>query len=181
MTTTPPNKPLHIVTLNGEKSALLRKRAPHVHGFDQRALTRLVERMHTALRASHGLGIAAPQIGESAAVCSVLLLPDDYQPEALTTARALVLINPELIKRSVAITTADEACLSVPDFVVQRVPRAEAVVVQYKNMAGVTKRVAATGLIARILQHELDHLQGTLIVDYMQAQEDIRLATNTGM
>lgn len=158
---------------------MLRKRAPRVHDFHAASLKRIVDRMHQALQESHGIGIAAPQIGESIAVCSVLALDDDYaeHANALETAKAIVMINPQIIKRSKDIGYADEGCLSVPDYAVQRIPRAKAIIVEYQNMSGVTKRLIGMGMVARIMQHEIDHLNGALIIDYMKAQEDIKLAT----
>jgi peptide deformylase len=75
------------------------------------------------------------------------------------------LVNPVIVKKSGS-EAQEEGCLSVPDAQV-RVKRAKAVTVEYLDENGQAKRVRATGLLARVLQHEIDHLNGRVIIDYL--------------
>ena len=123
-------------------------------------LEQLIEDMIDTMRAANGIGLAAPQVGVSKRVIVV----DTKQGEG---AEPLVLINPE-IELAEGLIDSEEGCLSVPEYLAH-IKRAERVVVKGLDRSGETVRFEATGLFARALQHEIDHLDGILIVDRLSA------------
>ncbi len=140
-----------IVTVLDPGASVLRRRAAGV-GKVTREIQRLVETMLATLRAANGLGLAAPQLGEPVRV--IVVQVED---------RTVVLVDPEVL-RSSGEETAVEACLSVPGMYGE-VPRAAAVTVRGKNRRGRRITIEAEGLLARVLQHEIDHLDGVLFLD----------------
>src|SRR6266498_1263560 len=112
------------------------------------------------MRAAPGVGLAAPQIGEALAVCVVEI-----------ENRLHELVNPEIVR-----ATGDdrdlEGCLSIPGYVAY-VTRRERVWVVAQNRFGRKIKVAGTGLLGRALQHELDHLDGKLYIDYLDSMEEL--------
>lgn len=142
-----------IVTLGGPKEVVLRAKAKKVSRFDDH-LERLVADMWETMRAAPGVGLAAPQVGES-----IRVLVAQYEDQAVA------LVNPEILKRADEKVLGTEGCLSIPGFVGDDVPRAESVVVKARDARGKEIRVKAEGWFARILQHEIDHLDGILFID----------------
>jgi peptide deformylase len=137
----------------------------------------LIERMRDTMRAAPGVGLAAPQIGESIQLAVIEDRIDylkDVSAEQLAERQRSpvdfhVIINPKL--SIVGETTADfyEGCLSVEGFAAV-VRRAENVRVECLNERAEPIRITAQGWYARILQHEIDHLNGTLYIDRMQTR-----------
>src|SRR5690242_4550802 len=132
---------------------VLRTRAKKVSRFDA-YLQRLVDDMWETMRAAPGVGLAAPQVGES-----IRVLVAEYEDQAVA------LVNPEILKRAEEEVLGTEGCLSIPGFVGDDVPRAASVVVKARDPRGKEIRVRAEGWFARILQHEIDHLDGVLFID----------------
>ena len=132
----------------------LRMRAHEIEEFDG-DLARLVERMEQLLEDANGLGLAATQIGVLQRV--FIFRPD---PEEEATA----LVNPRLTEGSEERVNDDEGCLSL-DSVVIPVERHERVTIEASDPQGNDVRLELEGLAARIVQHELDHLDGILILD----------------
>lgn len=117
-------------------------------------IRQLLDDMAETMYAKDGVGLAAPQVGESLRVV-VMDCQDDHG--------LLELVNPVITHREgSAIDT--EGCLSVPD-IYGEVERAERVRVEFLNRRGKKQRLTATGLLARCIQHELDHLDGQLFID----------------
>jgi len=148
--------------------SVLRKKAVPVERVDDdlRALAaEMVETMH----ADNGIGLAAEQVGRRESICVV-----DVPPELdLDSGRQrvnpgidmpLVLINPKITDSSEDTDVAEEGCLSFPDISLP-VRRAKTVNVRYMDLAGENNEITVRGLLARCVQHELDHLDGTLIID----------------
>jgi peptide deformylase len=134
----------------------------------------LIEHMRETLRDAPGVGLAAPQIGES---LQLAVVEDKAEYQANFTADELaererrpvpfhVLINPEIQLLSAPEPTFFEGCLSLPGFM-GMVPRARSVRVKALNEKGDPVLIEAQGWYARILQHEIDHLAGTLYIDRM--------------
>lgn len=132
---------------------ILRAKAKKVSRFDA-YLARLVDDMWETMREAPGVGLAAPQIGEP-----VRVLVAEYEDEQVA------LVNPEIVKRSEEEVLGTEGCLSIPGFVGDDVPRAQAITVKARDPHGKEIRVKAEGWFARILQHEIDHLDGVLYID----------------
>jgi peptide deformylase len=138
----------------------LRTKCPRVPRIDD-SIRKLADDMVDTMRAAPGVGLAAPQVG-------VLLRVIVCEVED----RLHVLINPELV-RSEGEQIGTEGCLSIPGYVGE-VQRAQRVVVKGKNRNGKEVRVKAEGLLARCLQHEIDHLDGILFTDRLTRPETLR-------
>lgn len=147
-----------IITL---ENPILRQKAKRVKHFDA-SIKRLVEDMFETMHAANGVGLAAPQIAQS-----LRILVAEYED------RKEVLINPEIIKMS-GEQIGPEGCLSIPGYVGENIKRAMLVLVKGRDVNGKEVRVRAEGYFARILQHEIDHLDGILYLDRLERPEDLR-------
>jgi peptide deformylase len=133
---------------------VLKSRAARVDRFDQ-GLRDQVKRMAALMHDALGIGLAAPQIGVSQQLLVYGLGPD---------APVVALVNPEIEWTSSDAEPAEEGCLSIPGILVD-VERAVHVRVRAQDENGGDRVVEASGLEARVIQHELDHLNGVLILD----------------
>ena len=131
---------------------VLKTRAARVKEFDD-ALLRLTEEMLVTMREREGVGLAANQVGRLRRVLVAGIEEDEY-----------VLINPVIEARSDETEVLPEGCLSIPEILVD-VERPVAVTVSGQDAAGEEVRFEAEGLLARVFQHEIDHLDGVLILD----------------
>lgn len=137
----------------------------------------LIEHMRDTMRGAPGVGLAAPQIGVPLQI-AVVEDREEYHKK-LSAAQLLerrrkpvafhVLINPRIVAREESSVEFFEGCLSVTGFAAI-VPRAQAVTVEYLDEHAEAKSVEAVGWYARILQHEIDHLNGVLYVDRMHSR-----------
>ena len=134
--------------------AVLRMRAREVERFDD-DLARLAEKMGQLMHDARGVGLAATQVG----VLQRLFVCQLADEEALTTV-----VNPEIVKRSRSTETADEGCLSLQGVLVP-VERALEVTLEGQDVSGVPLRLELDDLDARVVQHELDHLDGVLMLE----------------
>ncbi len=151
---------LEIVTL---PQAILRQKAHKVTGFGPELQT-LVNDMVETMRQAPGVGLAAPQVGESLRLIVVEYGDDEDEK---VPPKLYVLVNPEITRTSSETVTGAEGCLSIPG-VQGEVERFEAVTVKGQNRQGRSITVKAHGWLARIFQHEIDHLDGILFVDRAQ-------------
>lgn len=135
--------------MSDERRDILLKQAQPVVDFDDE-LTTLLFFMHTTMREAKGQGLAAPQVGHS--ICAIVL----------NDTRWPTLINPRIIFAKGS-ETRREACLSVPGVQVE-VARATKIVVEAQDRHGKPIRINAKGPFARVIQHEIDHLNGKLII-----------------
>ena len=117
-------------------------------------LRRLIDDMFETMYAAKGIGLAAPQVGRRERLTVIDLEDAPY-----------VLINPEIVERA-GTAKAEEGCLSIPD-VYGDVERASHVVVRATGRDGKPFEIEATDLLARCIQHEIDHLHGKLFIDYL--------------
>ncbi len=140
--------PLHLLG-----SPVLRQRTSEVAGVDDE-VRRLVDDLFETMEASHGVGLAANQVG---VVRRVAVVDADGQRFAM--------INPVIVDAE-GRTTAEEGCLSIPE-IFGDVTRPERVVLEALDRDGQPFRLAAEGLVARAIQHELDHLDGILFLDHL--------------
>jgi peptide deformylase len=126
--------------------------------LDDPTLPKLISDMFDTMRAAPGIGLAAPQVGVSKRL--IVVDVTNHVPEVPPFA----LINPEILSREGTVAI-EEGCLSVPDLQVE-VERAETIVVSAINGQTLEKtKIRAEGLAAIVIQHEIDHLNGTLIID----------------
>lgn len=120
----------------------------------------LIEDMRETMHAAAGVGLAAPQVGESLRLCLVDLSAG-RRPEQL-----LVLINPEVLSAE-GLQLKEEGCLSVPG-IEATVPRPLKLSIRAMDRDGDVREIHADGLLARALQHEIDHLNGVLFLDRLR-------------
>jgi peptide deformylase len=123
-------------------------------------IRKLVDDMFETMYEAPGIGLAAIQIGVAKRVVTMDLSKkeDDHQPQ--------VFINPELIWTSDKKLTREEGCLSIPDYY-EEVERPAEVKVKYLDLDGKAQEIEASGLLATCLQHEIDHTNGVLFIDYL--------------
>jgi peptide deformylase len=137
----------------------LRLKSEPVKAVDQSIRT-LVEDMLETMYAAPGIGLAAIQIGVAQRVVTMDLAKKDDPPAPQ------VFINPEVIWSSDEKSTYEEGCLSIPEYY-EEVERPRAVKVKYLDLDFKPQEIEATGLLATCLQHEIDHTNGVLFIDYI--------------
>jgi peptide deformylase len=143
---------------------ILRRKTHKVTDFGKDFQT-LVTNMIETMRKAPGVGLAAPQVAESLRVVVIEYADDEKDDDEEAAPKKLyVLANPEFIEKSEEMVLGVEACLSVPDLVGE-VDRHERIVVKGLNRHGKPIKVKAEGWLARIFQHEIDHLDGILYTD----------------
>jgi peptide deformylase len=156
---------------------VLRKKAHRVQSFDAK-FQQLVDDMIETLIDAPGVGLAAPQVAVSQRLIVVRLQDDEesikeYGEEA---GKLYVVANPEIVKASKEMVEGIEACLSIPGYF-GRVDRHEKITIQGLDRQGKPQRIKAQGWLARVFQHEIDHLDGQLDIDiasevWQAGQED---------
>jgi peptide deformylase len=151
-----------IVTL---PDPVLRRKARVVTTFDKK-LQIVIDDMIETMREAPGVGLAAPQVGISDRLIVVEYYENEPAEEAEDEAKkkVWVMINPEIVKASEEKVMGVEGCLSVPNLVGE-VERHEAVQIKALNRHGQSMRIKAQGWLARIFQHEIDHLNGIVFTD----------------
>ncbi|MGH2350494.1 MAG: peptide deformylase [Chloroflexota bacterium] len=145
--------------ITDQEHKILRGKAKRVGRIDD-STRRLIDDMIETMRAAPGVGLAAPQVGVP---LRVIVLEHEDQ--------LFVVINPEIVKRS-GEETDEEGCLSAPHWQ-GPVTRATSLVVKGRDRDGKEVRIKAEDWLARILQHEIDHLEGTLFLDRVQDRSQI--------
>lgn len=138
--------------LTGADHPTLRKKTTEVKKVTREVL-KLLRDMEVTLRAAEGVGLAAPQVGTSLRVCLAML-----------QGKVTPLINPRITWRSEETIVDQEGCLSLPGVWLQ-IPRACAVTLRYRDVKGKAQERRLEGFDARVVQHEVDHLDGILIID----------------
>jgi peptide deformylase len=138
----------------------LRERARKVHKFDDE-LRALVDDMIETMRRAPGVGLAAPQVNVSQRVIVVELPADEEEGQP---AELYTFVNPEVVKASRDVEDGQEGCLSIPGYIGD-VARSTAILVKGQDVGGRPQRVKAEDYLARIFQHEIDHLDGVLFID----------------
>lgn len=131
---------------------VLKSRATPVESFDE-PLARLAREMLVTMREHEGVGLAANQVGRLKRILVAAVEDEEY-----------VIVNPEIESTGQETTKDTEGCLSIPGIHVE-VERPEAITLSGRNVKGEPLRIEASGLLARIFQHEVDHLDGVLILD----------------
>lgn len=139
----------------------LKRRAEPVVRVD-REVRRLMDGMLEAMYEANGIGLAAPQVGALKRV----LVADVSQPEE--PPKPMRMANPEVIWHSEDLASGEEGCLSLPDHYGD-VIRPRAVRLRFRDQNDVVQEIEADGLLAKCIQHEIDHLEGVLFVDHLSA------------
>jgi peptide deformylase len=144
---------------------ILRKRASEVRVFDD-ALREEAESMIEAMARESGVGLAGPQVGLEKRLLVALQMdtPDDHD------ADPVVMVNPEILDRSPDSWEFEEGCLSIPG-IRGDVTRPDGIRVRYQDVDGKSHVIDIDGMFARVVQHEIDHLDGKLFIDYLSMGE----------
>lgn len=163
--------------------SILHEPSRRVRRIDER-VEALIEDMIETMREAYGIGLAAVQVRvpEKVVVIEVPVVREGEEEEIQEPAEhgsgeaeeseLYVLINPELIHRSEELDEGIEGCLSIPGWVGE-VERHHSIVVEALDRQGRDVRLEAEGLLARVLQHEIDHCQGVLFIDRIEDPEKI--------
>ncbi len=154
-------QPVGILPILPIDHRLLRQQAEPVTCFDA-SLRELSDALAETLHAADGVGLAAPQVGRS-----LRLFVAEFRDERFT------LCNPLITEREGAMRAA-EACLSLPGYIGWNIRRSRRIKVEGQDLSGNPITLEAEGLLARILQHEIDHLDGILFLDHLDNPADLR-------
>ena len=157
------NPPLEIYKLGSNTLRTTAKRISKVD-IDTRKLAReMLQSMYSA----KGIGLAAPQVGISK---ELLVIDINFEDSA---AEPLILINPEITAFGSTLNSYEEGCLSIPG-VYLNVVRPSTIKLKFRDEMGRPRKMNADGLLARCIQHEVDHLRGVLFVDRVSSKEDLK-------
>lgn len=141
---------------------VLRRKARKITTFDKDLQT-LIDNMIETMRVAPGVGLAAPQVGVSERLI-VIEYGEEEEEEENAPKKLYVVANPEIVTASEETVEGVEACLSIPRLMGE-VDRHEALVIKGLNRHGKPIKIKANGWLARIFQHEIDHLEGVLFTD----------------
>ena len=159
--------PLEIHTLGNEA---LRQTGRHISKVND-SIRDLAKDMLRSMYSAKGIGLAAPQVGIEK---RILVIDLDMENPATPP---IVIINPEIISSSATLDTYEEGCLSIPGVYLD-VIRPSSVKVSFRDEMGRPKKMSADGLMARCIQHEIDHLNGVLFVDRVMDKEELKRTLN---
>ena len=144
---------------------VLRQNAKRISKVDNSIRT-LAKEMLQSMYAAKGIGLAAPQIGINK---ELLVIDINFEDSA---AEPLILINPEISSYGTTLNSYEEGCLSIPG-VYLNVVRPSTIKLKFRDEMGRPRKMKADGLLARCIQHEMDHLNGVLFVDRVTSKEDL--------
>jgi peptide deformylase len=139
---------------------VLRQPAKRITKVDE-SVRQIVREMLQTMYSSDGIGLAAPQVAINKQIIVIDCEPDN------SANPPLVLINPQITAYSRELCNAEEGCLSIPGVYLE-VTRPQVVEVAFKDEQGRPRKIKAAGLLARAIQHEMDHLHGVLFVDRVE-------------
>lgn len=153
---------LPIVTYNDE---ILREKTQPVKEFTDE-IRSFIDDMFETMYNSDGVGLAAPQVGSSLSI--FVIDADAMANEGETELGPVAFINPEVVELKGEKVSMDEGCLSIP-LVTDKISRPEKVILKYKDENFEDRIGEFDGWVSRVIQHEYDHLQGVLFIDYLSA------------
>lgn len=162
---------LHIITA---PDPILKKLSLPVEKIDKE-INKLIRDMIETMHMDMGVGLAAVQVGHLKRII-VLDLAEDDEIDRPADFYPLILINPEIISSGEEIVLAKEGCLSIPSLTIE-VPRPNEISLKYLDRKGVKRKIEASGWLARAIQHEIDHLDGKILIDYLsKLKKDLAIA-----
>ena len=144
---------------------VLRQSAKRISKVDN-SIRSLSREMLQSMYAAKGIGLAAPQIGIDK---ELLVIDVNFEDSA---AEPLILINPEITDFGTTLNSYEEGCLSIPG-VYLNVIRPSTIKLKFRDEMGRPRKMKADGILARCIQHEMDHLNGVLFVDRVTSKEDL--------
>ena len=145
--------------------------AQPIQQIDHPNLQKLIDSLLETAKAKDGVGIAAPQVSESYRLFIVASRPNPRYPDAPMMGPT-AMINPRIVAHSTEKAKGWEGCLSVPGLR-GLVPRYRSIEVEYCDRNGYLQQQTLTNFVARIFQHELDHLNGILFIDRIEQDDDL--------
>ena len=149
---------LPIITAPDPRLKIKARLVPAVDDKIRRLMDDMLDTMYGAI----GIGLAAPQVGQSSRVIVLDVAREGEKPQPLQLA------NPEILWRSPELATGNEGCLSLPEHYAE-VTRPAKIRLRYLDYQNEIREIEASGLLAMCLQHEIDHLDGVLFVDHISA------------
>ena len=150
---------------------ILRQQAQLIDNVQDEHIQQLIDALIATASASNGVGIAAPQVSESYRLLIVASRPNARYPNA-PLMEPTAIINPRIVAHSTEIVKSWEGCLSIPG-IRGLVPRYQEIEVEYTSRDGQLHRQELTDFVARIFQHEYDHLDGILFLDRVETTQDM--------
>ena len=150
---------------------VLRQSAKKVENIGDRQIQQLIDNLIATANQANGVGIAAPQVAQSSQILIVASHPNARYPHA-PEMEPTAIINPQNVSHSEEIVKGWEGCLSVP-VIRGLVPRYQAIEVTYIDRNGLSHKQYFTDFVARIFQHEIDHLHGITFLDRLASNLDI--------
>ncbi|MFP4410688.1 peptide deformylase [Coleofasciculus sp.] len=150
---------------------ILRQLARPIDNVQDESIQQLIEDLKAQAVAANGVGIAAPQVSQSCRLFIVASRPNPRYPNA-PTMEPTAMINPQIVAHSDEVVKGWEGCLSIPG-IRGLVPRYQAIEIEYTNQQGKPQRQQLTDFVARIVQHEYDHLNGIVFVDRVESTQDL--------
>ena len=150
---------------------ILRQKAVVVENVQDEKIQNLIDELITSVVQANGVGIAAPQIATSYRLFIVASRPNTRYPHA-PEMQPTAMINPQIVAHSSEMIKDWEGCLSVPG-IRGLVPRYQTIEVEYTDRNGSSQKQELTDFIARIFQHEYDHLEGLVFLDRVENNQDL--------
>ena len=150
---------------------VIRERAVEIADIHDPQLQALIDDLFATVADENGMGIAAPQVSVSKRIIILSPKPNSRYPYA-PTMEPTVMINPEMLWASSEMEKDWEGCLTVPG-IRGIVPRHQAVRIRYQTRQGVMVETAYEGFLARVFQHEVDHLDGVVFLDRVESTKDL--------
>ena len=150
---------------------ILRQKASFVENINDEHIQKLIDDLVATVAQGNGVGIAAPQVAQSSRLFIVASRPNPRYPNA-PEMEPTAMINPKIIAHSTEIVKGWEGCLCVPG-IRGLVPRYQEIEVEYTDRHGKTQKQEFTDFVARIFQHEYDHLDGIIFLDRLESTLDI--------
>ncbi|PPS42333.1 peptide deformylase [Chroococcidiopsis sp. TS-821] len=150
---------------------ILRTQAQYVENIQEQHIQNLVDDLIATVGQANGVGIAAPQVAEACRLFIVASRPNPRYPHA-PTMEPTAMINPKILAHSTEVVKDWEGCLSIPG-IRGLVPRYQIIEVEYSDRHGKQQKQELTDFVARIFQHELDHLDGIVFLDRIESTLDL--------
>ena len=135
-------------------------------------LKQFAQDMVETMRQADGVGLAAPQVGVNERLI-VVEMPEEGFEDDPNAGKLFVVVNPEIIRAKGEMEPGDEGCLSIPGYIGE-VMRYPMITVKGQDVNGKEMRIKAHGFLARIFQHEIDHLNGVLFIDHIKDPTKLR-------
>ncbi|MGM3306837.1 peptide deformylase [Anabaena sp. WFMT] len=150
---------------------ILRQKADWVENIHSEHIQKLIDDLIATVSQANGVGIAAPQVAESYRLFIVASRPNSRYPDA-PEMEPTAMINPKIIAHSTEVVKGWEGCLSVPG-IRGLVPRYQKIEIEYTDRNGQMQKQKLSDFIARIFQHEYDHLEGKVFLDRVESTDEL--------